>query len=200
MKGVFDESRPVVSVQSTPSVRTAADARTRRRMRDGTGPPLRDALDARWRRRRKVRARARRNLICVARSSRARSSRAFVYIDGARATEDSREGFATDDGRVMMDRSRDADDKVNKASKAAKFVKKGAERGKAYGEADGRKKRFSATFHRCARETRETTERTPTSPRPDARRGMDEWADGREWRLTTRTRDAIQAAHLEART
>lgn len=33
MKGVFDESRPVVSVQSTPSVRTAADARTRRRMR-----------------------------------------------------------------------------------------------------------------------------------------------------------------------
>ena len=137
-----------------------------------------------------ARAGARRNLICVARSS--RSSRAFVYIDGARATEDSREGFATDDGRVMMDRSRDADDKVNKASKAAKFVKKGA-KGKLL------KKRFSATFHRCARETRETTERTPTSPRPDAR-GMDEWADGREWRLTTRTRDAIQAAHLEART
>ncbi len=137
-----------------------------------------------------ARAGARRNLICVARSS--RSSRAFVYIDGARATEDSREGFATDDERVMMDRSRDADDKVNKASKAAKFVKKGA-KGKLL------KKRFSATFHRCARETRETTERIPTSPRPDAR-GMDEWADGREWRLTTRTRDAIQAAHLEART
>ena len=40
-----------------------------------------------------------------------------------------------------MDRSRDADDKVNKASKAAKFVKKGA-KGKLL------KKRFSATFHR----------------------------------------------------
>ena len=41
----------------------------------------------------------------------------------------------------MMDRSRDADDKVNKASKAAKFVKKGA-KGKLL------KKRFSPVFHR----------------------------------------------------
>ena len=88
----------------------------------------------------------------------------------------------------MMDRSRDADDKVNKASKAAKFVKKGA-KGKLL------KKRFSATFHRCVRETRETTDRIPTSPRPDAR-GMDEWADGREWRLTTRNRDAIHTEEI----
>ena len=37
-----------------------------------------------------------------------------------------------------------ADEKVNKASKAAKFVKKGA-KGKLL------KKRFSPTFHRCVK-------------------------------------------------
>ena len=61
MKGVFDESRPVVSVHARHALgadggRRADEAED---ARDGTGPPLRDALDARWRRRRKVRARER---------------------------------------------------------------------------------------------------------------------------------------------
>ena len=59
----------------------------------------------------------------------------------------------------MMDRSRDADDKVNKASKAAKFVKKGA-KGKLL------KKRFSRDVsqvrERDARDDRTRPDLTPT--------------------------------------
>ena len=80
MKGVFDESRPVVSVQSTPSVRTAADARTRRRMR-ATGRDrlyaTRSTHDGAGEER--CARRARRNLICVARSSRAFVARVRIH-------------------------------------------------------------------------------------------------------------------------
>ena len=48
---------------------------------------------------------------------------------------------------------------MNKASKAAKFVKKGA-KGKLL------KKRFSATFHRCARRRDDATTRTRFVFRP----------------------------------
>ena len=79
----------------TPSVRTAADARTSGGSRDGTASTRR-ARRTMAPAKKGARARARRNLICVARSSRAR--RAFD-IDGARATEDSREALRlTTDG------------------------------------------------------------------------------------------------------
>ena len=53
----------------------------------------------------------------------------------------------------MMDRSRDADDKVNKASKAAKFVKKGAK--ESFSRSDS-PRRFTGA--------RERRERRPNAP------------------------------------
>lgn len=81
---------------------------------------------------------------------------------------------------------------MNKASKAAKFVKKGA-KGKLL------KKRFSATFHRCD-ERREWTMRMDPEGAVTPRDGGMARANDATERLTMRTRDAIQAAHLEART
>ena len=94
MQGVgLDESRPVVSVHGAPPGRRDGGRRAdeNEASRDGTASTRR-ARRTMAPAKKGARARARRNL-CEAFVAFARSSR----LDGARATEDSREGFATDD-------------------------------------------------------------------------------------------------------